>query len=512
MKIISRTARSLKNSITAIGFYAINLCLQFFSRKIFLEYLGTEILGLNTTAMNLLQFLNLAELGISAAVGFTLYKPIYERNINTINEIVTLQGYLYRRIAYFIIVGALILMYFFPLIFAEISIPLWYAYASFGVLLTSALLGYFINYKQIVLTANQQDYKVLYSFKSVMLVKIIFQMIAVRFWDNGYIWWLIFEVMFAFIGSYALDKMTRKTFPFLSTSRIPFKELKIKYPTFTIKIKQLFFHKIGGFAIGQAAPLIVYGYTSLTVVALYGNYLIVVNGIIGLMNAMFNSMSAGIGNLVAEGDDTRIISVFNELFSVRFFIISSLCFTTFNLMPSFISLWIGSQYVMPTSTSILIITTMYISLSRYSVDAFINAYGLFQDIWSPIAEATINITTSIFLGYYYGLNGVLMGGILSLLLVIKIWKPYFLFKSTIKGYFKKYVFIYFKHLSIAFIIAFLSWKILFFISPDPNINIGNLILAGILNLIVFGGLLAISLIVTNCGLKQFIRRFVRIEF
>lgn len=38
--------------------YFVNLVLQFFSRKIFLDYLGTEILGLNTTATNLLQFLN----------------------------------------------------------------------------------------------------------------------------------------------------------------------------------------------------------------------------------------------------------------------------------------------------------------------------------------------------------------------------------------------------------------------------------------------------------------------
>lgn len=52
----SRTAKSLKNSVVALLFYFINLGLQFFSRKIFLEHLGAEVLGLNTTATNLLQF------------------------------------------------------------------------------------------------------------------------------------------------------------------------------------------------------------------------------------------------------------------------------------------------------------------------------------------------------------------------------------------------------------------------------------------------------------------------
>ena len=56
----------------ALVFYFINLILQFFSRKIFLDYLGAEVLGLNTTATNLLQFLNLAELGVGAAIACTL--------------------------------------------------------------------------------------------------------------------------------------------------------------------------------------------------------------------------------------------------------------------------------------------------------------------------------------------------------------------------------------------------------------------------------------------------------
>lgn len=77
------------------------------------------MLGLNTTAQNLIGFLNLAELGIGGAIAFTLYKPIFEKDSQTINEIVSVQGWLYRRVAFIVIVGACVLMLFFPAYFRE---------------------------------------------------------------------------------------------------------------------------------------------------------------------------------------------------------------------------------------------------------------------------------------------------------------------------------------------------------------------------------------------------------
>lgn len=150
----SRTSKSIRNSKVALIYTFFNSILSFFSRKIFLDHLGTEILGLNTTAVNILQFLNLAELGIGTAVTFTIYKPLFEKDYESVNEIVSVQGWLYRRIAWWMIGGALVAMCLFPFIFNKMELPLWYAYASFGVLLVSSLLGYFVNYKQIILSAD----------------------------------------------------------------------------------------------------------------------------------------------------------------------------------------------------------------------------------------------------------------------------------------------------------------------------------------------------------------------
>ena len=61
-----RTSKSLKNSQVAIVIQILSLIVGFISRKIFLDFLGTEILGLNTTATSILNFLNIAELDVGA--------------------------------------------------------------------------------------------------------------------------------------------------------------------------------------------------------------------------------------------------------------------------------------------------------------------------------------------------------------------------------------------------------------------------------------------------------------
>ena len=133
--------------------------------------------------------------------------------------------------------------------------------------MVSGLLSYFVNYKQIVLSADQQEYKIQYSYKASMLAKLLCQILAIRFLDDGYVWWLVLEMVFAVVASMALNRVIARTYPYLKTNLLIGRELTRKYPDVLTKVKQLFFHKIGGFALSQTSPIIIYVYTTLTVVA-----------------------------------------------------------------------------------------------------------------------------------------------------------------------------------------------------------------------------------------------------
>ena len=504
----SRTAQSILNSIVALTMYFVNLVLQFYSRKIFLEYLGAEILGLNSTAYNLLQFLNLAELGIGSAIGYTLYKPIYENDRETIINIVSLQGRFYKKIACIIIFGAVILSFFFPVIFKKMELPLWYAYASFGVLLFSSLLGYFVNYKQILLTASMQEYKIQYSYRLIMIVKTLCQMIAMCCFSHPYLWWLGLEVAFTIIGSCSLNVVIRKSFPYLKSSALSFRQLRRQYGDVITKVKQVFVHNTSAFALLQFSPLMIYFYTSLSDVTKYGNYILIITGITRLLKAAFDSVVAGIGNLLSQHPD-RAYPFFSELFSLRFFVASISCFLFYNLADSFITIWIGSEFLMPNSTLILLSITVFITLFRQVIDNFISAYGLFSDIWAPISEIILNVLFSVILGKYWGINGIISGMIISQTLIILIWKPYFLFSRGIKRSVRSYWALFFKHLILSIIVAGLCLIFIGRIKISVSGYMG-LSLACLIDFFSFGLLLLIAMNLTNCGIKHFEYRVVNL--
>lgn len=453
MAEVSRTARVIQNAKVALFFYCINLILQFFSRKIFLDYLGAELLGLNTTAQNLLQFLNLAESGIGAAVAFALYKPLSQKNRQEIIDIVSLQGWFYRWVGLFVIAGSIVLMAFFPWIFAKADVPLIYAYGTFIAFLISALLGYFVNYKMIVLSADQKEYKITIETQSIKVIKVFIQMLAIWKLPHGYVWWMMLEALSALITSVRLTYCIKSEYPWLKSEISRGNSLKVKYSFLLTKTKQLFFHKIGSYVLGQTTPLVVYAFSSLSVVAIYGNYVMIMMGCLLLTDAFFRGSNASVGDLVAEGNQELIKTVFWEIYTARIMFAGFMSFGLYSLSADFMQFWVGSSYVLPTTPCALLIGIYFIQMSR-TCDIFIGAYGLFSDIWAPIIESMLNLSLSIVLGYFYGLSGIFLGVLLSQIIVVNSWKAIFLYKKGFKENIFEFVLCYTKKIILLGLVFF----------------------------------------------------------
>ncbi len=460
-----RVHKSVLNAEVNLIFYFLSLFFAFFSRKIFLDNLGAEFIGLTGTLTNILGYLNLTELGISASVGYFLFKPLQSNNRQEIQEILSLLGYLYNWIGAIIFAGAFVISLFFPLIFAHANLGLGIIYFAFYSFLGSSLIGYFINYRQILLSADQKNYLVAIYYQSANLVKIALQIYLAYHYKNLYIW-VVVEFLFGIIACIILNWKINKEYPWLKVNKKDGKALLKKYPEIITKTKQVFIHKIKDFVLVRSDELFIFLFVSLKMVAYYGNYMIIISKLISLFSAVTGSVGASVGNLVAEGDKKRMLSVFWEFTTIQHTIAAIISFSLYNFLEPFVTHWLGSEYIMDHKILILLIIFIYIANSRNAVDSFNYAHGLYADVWSAWAELIINVSITIICGLKWGIIGILLGKIGSLLSIVVLWKPYYLFTSG----FKESVSIYWKGVLRNYTISFFAFFSATYILKQIPIN------------------------------------------
>lgn len=451
----SRIKKTLLNAKVNTICYFLNLVISFFSRKIFIDHLGVEFMGLQGTLYSLLGFLNLAELGIGTAIGYVLYQPIYDGDKEKIKEVVSVFGYLYRWIGNVILIGGIILSFFLPLIFPDTGFSMGVIFLGFYALLFSSVLAYFANYRSVLLSADQRNYEVTGYFQIVQVIKTFIQM-ALAYFITSFALYFVIEIVFALVYTIVLNYRINIIYPWLKTERKLGHKLLEKYPVIGRSIKQVFVHRIGGFVQFQLLPIIIYGNVSLAVVALYANYTTISEKLQGFINAILNSTSAGVGNLISEGDKDKIYELFKELFAFRFLVAGILSTCFYFLASDFVTVWLGGQYVLSSLVVLLVAVMLFFRIARQTTDQFINGYGLFYDIWAPIVESCLFVILSVILGHFYQLEGVLWGPVISTALIIFIWKPYFLFAKGMKISVGKYWRLFFTHLLGIIAAAFLS--------------------------------------------------------
>ena len=487
--------------------YFASFITAFFTRKILLDQLGAEFIGFTGTVGSLLSFLNLAELGIGTAIGYVLYKPIADGDKFKINEVISVLGYLYRIIGLVILSLGIIGSLFLPLIFPDTGIPLGVIYFAFYAYLAASMIGYFVNYHAALLSADQRNYIVTGYFQITTTSKVILQMILAIYFGSFYIY-LAIELIGGIINAIILNWKISQTYPWLKSEIKQGKQVLKKYPEIIKYTKQIFAHKVGGLVQGQLTPFLIYSFVSLPMVALYTNYTILTQKLEGLISGVINSTGAAIGNLIAEGDKNKILKVFRELMAIRLFVASIITACIYTFASKFIGVWLGHEYILGNYTVALIAILSGLGIARGVLDQFCYGCGLFADVWAPYVESIIMLVVSLSCGSIWGLPGVLCGPLASIIAIIYIWKPYYLFSRG----FKLSVFKYWKLFAInisATIIAFWATHFMFsrFIRDYiPTDNWLGLIASGTIYTVIIIATTIIAYYITSAGFRDFIHR------
>ena len=509
MSADSRIKKTFLNVRIDLIFYFLTLILSFFSRSIFLKKLGDDFVGLTGSIQNLLSFLNLAELGIGNAIGYVLYTPIFNDDKKKINDLISVFGYLYCWVGKIILIAGTILAGFLFLIFPNTQFNFCIIYFFYFSLLFSVLIGYFANYKQVLLGADQKNYMITAYFQSANILKVLTQ-ISLLYITSNYYLWISIELVFGIIYSIILNKKINKIYPWLNTEINKGKELVYAYSEVIKYTKQLFIHKISFFVQYQTTPFLIYSFVSLKVVAYFGNYTIITDKIAILINHILGNIGASVGNLIAEGNKQKIIQVFWELIAIRFYISGFVIYCIYHLIEPFIVLWLGKDYLLASSILNMLIIRFFMQITRGVTDQFLYGFGLFYDTWAPIAESIIFLSIAIIGGYYYGITGILSGGIFSLFIIVYIWKPCFLFSKGFKYSIFSYWVNWFKYLlamSISFMISKYCNELI--ININPSSSYLNWALYSLIISLNFGVIYFIILYIVSPGMRTFIKRIIK---
>ena len=500
-----RVHRSVMNVKVGILFYVLSLILAFFSRKVFLDCLGAEFIGLTGMLMNIMGYLSVAELGIGTSIVYFLYKPLQEDNHEKINDVMSMLAFLYRCIGGIILTGGLLICLFFPWWFGGLRVGLPLVFFAFFSFLLSSAAGYIFNYKQLLVSANQKQYMVNAYFQTIGIFQSITQIVLAWYYRNLWLW-VIVGLVFTIIGIIFFNIRIRQIYPWLSIDLKKGRQNLKKYPEVLKKTRQIFIQKIKDLILFRSDEIMVGAFVSVVHVAFYGNYTIITSKLNFLVNILSEGLNAGVGNLIAEGNENNIMKVFWEMTAARYLILGIVLFPLLMFLQSFVGCWFGKQYLLSELVANLIILNIFLLLHNGTVLIFLGANGMYSDIWAVWTEFFINITVTLILAPYFGIVGILLGKIFSIGFAGIFWKPYFLFTYG----FHKSVKVFWKgmapYYATFFLFAAVAILIKIWVIEPYATSLAKLVAIGVL---VFAPLLLLyflTLFITTRGMKYFVAR------
>ncbi|EDT1360820.1 hypothetical protein CJ821_004755, partial [Salmonella enterica subsp. enterica serovar Braenderup] len=113
-----------------------------------------------------------------------------------------------------------------------------------------------------------------------------------------------------------------------------------------IKIKNMFFHKIGGVLVLNTDYLLVSKFLNLSYVTIYGSYMMVFQVVTVLMSSFVNAITASVGNFLINQNDDEVTSIAKQFNTVFIALATFISLNMYFLVNDFITSWIGEKFIL----------------------------------------------------------------------------------------------------------------------------------------------------------------------
>lgn len=455
----SRTANATRNIVWGTLNKCVMLIVPFIIRTIIIKTLGADYLGLSSLFTSILQVLNLTEMGFSSAVVFCLYKPIAENDEDAICALMAFYKKIYRIIGLIILIIGVLLCPFLPHLIngswpSDINI-----YVLYIIYLSNTAVSYLLfSYKSALLLAYQRNDLEVKITTAVYLMQYTVQIIFLFLIGNFYIYALLF-VVFTILGNLLRAYITDKYYPQYThpVGNIPYEQKK----DIQKKVVGSLIQKLCATTRNSLDSIFLSMFLGLTTITMYGNYYYILTSVHGMLSVIVTGITAGVGDSIVKEDiyknnyDMREFSFIYSWLS-GFCTICMLC-----LYQPFMKVWVGETLMFDFLTPLLFCVYFY-SLTIGDIrSTYVTGAGLWwEGRWRSLAETATNIGLNLVLGYFFGVNGIIIATCISIILINFLWGTTILYKYYFKGI--KPTSYYLDNLKYAFvtvIVATITYKI-----------------------------------------------------
>lgn len=452
---MQRTKRSILNVSVSLMTDIVIMGSAFIVQRYFLHTLGSEYNGINGLFTRIITMLSLADMGIGSAIIYHLYKPVAEDDFDTINALLHFYKKCYMAIAAAVLAAGMMIALFLPQIVgpSEIQDNI---YLIFGLFLIDCLCSYFLlAYRRSLLFAYQKNY-VLDTVHFCCYMTQIAVQIFVLLHYKSYIAFLITKTASKCIENIIIALYINIQYGFTKVKAVKPLDNAIQ-KDIVKKVKALLFHKIGAFFVQGSDSIVITMLLGLTVMGKFTNYEMIRSGAAALINKMFETLTASVGNFLLDSDTNRRYEVYRNIDFINFWLFGCTSVVLYCALKPLITLWIGQEYLFNSIVVFVYVINFYIQGMKASILTFKNGAGIFfEDRKVPLAEAVINVGLSVALARPLGVIGVMIGTIISSGVWFLYSYPKYVCAPLLGMKYKSYIWLTVQHLLLVIMVLVLS--------------------------------------------------------
>lgn len=399
--------------LTAISKIAF-LLIGFFSRRLIIQWISVEYLGLNSLYANLLDLLNLAELGLGVAVQIRLYEPLVNDDKAKIAYILNIAKKIYFVIGGIVLIIGILSSFFLKFIIKDNSFELWYIQLAYIISIVGVSLSYLCADKRLFFESNEKYYYISIADLLVRIVSVAVGLVILYF-TREYLFYVSIIAAQTFITNFILYVLFKiKYSDYEKYNELLFNTLDER-KTIQKNMKDVVPMKLGVFVFSSTDSIVISSFLGLTFVAIYSNYNLIFVSLLSFSTIVSTALVSTFGKIEKENPDRENLYKKYRIYSNLQFMFSSFtAVCVLLLIDKFMHIWVGDDLYIGKLCVILFSADYFVHSLFQPLGTLYTSTGKFkQDKICMIIAATMNIVVSVVLVNFIGLAGVIIGTFVS---------------------------------------------------------------------------------------------------